>query len=149
MQVRTSDGKALDNFERLHGVVQGIQGEIQAEHSQSRSNLLENPTVTANMPEKIPGVLDKMLECHCNGRVYSQDNDKVFSDHFIPCISLILAWLFKITQPQAQRNNIPIGVTVSQMKDVLLWLVTIMKAINYGQINDRICVDDLIHQLRA
>jgi hypothetical protein len=145
MRVTTSDGKALDNFERIQAVVKQVQDTKIMQDVAKREG---NGQVRYNgrsigvgaykdLKEQIPGLLRDMKQCSMQGKIYS-GSSAVFEEKFATFLNFLLAWLGCM--------NSKAGVDGLVIKDAFKWLDLVVTRMRY-QSDDVNYIKNMINQL--
>ncbi|MDR1402056.1 MAG: hypothetical protein LBI81_03855 [Puniceicoccales bacterium] len=191
MEITTSDGKTIGNFNGFLGVIDKIQQAIdphqniqpnEQSSSVKSSNGNGHPIISSSssssstptkalfkrkasvskkspkkcssekrLQKKIGSVLQTMAEQHWDGKIYSEEEDAVFTEGFIQELNKLLR-LLKTASPQqnGENQNNPdrkMSITSLQLQDALKWLDSAMNASDWVSTADQQPVHLLIRQL--
>jgi hypothetical protein len=122
MQVTTSDGKILSDFEKIQEVAKKFQdSEIMKKSVTKQDNsfvIYRGNRISvsdhAALSAQVPNVLNDMRVQSRDGKVYSVCPG--FEEGFADCLNLLLAWLGSIKSVA--------GVNASLMRNAFSWLVS-------------------------
>jgi hypothetical protein len=125
MQIITSDGKTLDNFEKIQEIAKKLRGTEAMKASVAKKGggfvVYGGRSIETSdhgvLSAQIPNVLRDMRLCSWNGKVYSSGSG--FEEKFAGYFNFLLAWLESV--------GLSASVNASVMKDALGWLVSIAK----------------------
>ncbi|MDR2779195.1 MAG: hypothetical protein LBB16_02815 [Puniceicoccales bacterium] len=135
MKIRTSDGKVLDNFERLNSVIdktreflaikQAAKSERDGEITYDGHQIRVNDSV--NLAARISNVLNNMSLCSWNGEIYA-NGEAVFQSEFAKCLNFLLTWLRDMRNiPDGDDAVKVVGVTAFEMQSIFEWIKAIIE----------------------
>jgi uncharacterized protein involved in tolerance to divalent cations len=101
-----------------------------------------------SLQKKIESVLDKMAKYHWDGKIYSDNEDEVFTPEFTKELNKLLE-LLKTASPQQNNGNQDrkMSITSLQLQDALKWLDSAMNASDWVHTKDQQPIHLLIRQL--
>jgi hypothetical protein len=93
-------------------------------------------------------VLYKMREYHWTGKVYSQENGKIFTDDFSQELNKLLGLFQSLQVLETNNAEQNIGITASQLQDALKWMASVINVVPLGGDSKQLEVHTLIGQLK-
>jgi hypothetical protein len=140
VRVRTSDGKKMSDFQNLQGPIQIVQ-EVLEENIVTQDKYGVKPIKVEN----IPTYLQKLQDCHWNGKIFysGKNKNRIYAEKFAKLLLQVLEWF----NSQIAHANANIGITAVQVRSILKWISSVLDDTRYWNLDERICVQTLTREL--